>query len=929
MRSRFTALLVAALLLVGLARPATRVAAVTPTAPSTTSSPALYLSNWQDMMAIWMNSQLAQTDTGPYGPRLGELHYLGGSAASRSVNQIVDYTGYFRDETNNVKYDNVHNFNAEAWFESGTSNAGALTTNYLTYTGTVTQPQMRISRSFVAVPNQPFIVARYTFTNPTSGALTYNVLDQVHLNNTGGADATKQAHGWYDSSRNALIADMSASGQFYVVLGSFQGMDGHQVGNEAVTTPSSATAGGYYSFDNDGTLRNNNDLQASDVDLAFNKRVTVAAGSSQSVYLYLTVRGTLAAAQTAADTARAQTGSSWFDTTASSYNTWFSNGGKGKRLTFADSGINDTYDRALIVTKNSQNPVLGTFVASTNPFAYKYKNWVRDAAVTSIALDASGHYAEAEKYWRWMAGVQKTDGTWATTYSMWDGSYLSFVEPEYDSIGAFIDGVYRHYQLTGDTTFLNDMWPYAKKGADWIINNLQSNGYGPADFSIWEEPEQGLEHNSYTQAWYVQGLYAAQRLAKAVGDTGSMDWYAGGPASIMTAIQRPSTWSSPGTWNLSGYYDRSVRQNNTVNTLKDSSSDALIGLGVVDYASGRASSHINQITTRLTHDSYGLARYENDTYYYTNQYSPAGNEALAAEPMWPQMSMWVAMYEILSGQTSSELARLQWFVSTMGKGYMPQGEAVSWVNHQPIVSSMSEPLTVASFIIVTLMYQGQYAMQVIPPVYNAGAFKTISVSAGTSGDWPQWSNAPYFVDTRGDSVSGSSMTDIKRVYVTNDSNNIYVRVDNAAGSFSGYNTEPKFALHVYSEDFAHAATTSKTTGIYNGSLDRGMNYMVGRWSDSADYGRWVVSGGAWTYNYSLGSVIAPQWDTATGRVEAVIPISSLSSSSPSLGASWANMDIALAYHNPTSGTWTDDDMLQVHYRLSTSSQAWTYGNIEQ
>jgi len=287
------------------------------------------------------------------------------------------------------------------------------------------------------------------------------------------------------------------------------------------------------------------------------------------------------------------------------------------------------------------------------------------------------------------------------------------------------------------------------------------------------------------------------------------------------------------------------------------------------------------------------------------------------------------MYEILSGQTSSALARLQWFVSTTGKGYMPQGEAVSWVNHQPIVSSMSEPLTVASFVIATLMYQGQYALQVIPPVYNAGASKTISVSAGTNGDWPQWSNVPYFVDTRGDSVSGSSMTDIKRAYVTNDNNNIYIRVDNVAGSFSGYNTEPKFALHVYSEDFAHAATTSKTTGIYNGSLDRGMNYMVGRWSDSADYGRWVVSGGAWTYNYSLGSVIAPQWDTTTGRVEAVIPISALSSSSPSLGNSWANMDIALAYHNPTSGTWTDDDTLQIHYRLSTSSQAWTYGNIEQ
>ncbi len=60
------------------------------------------------------------------------------------------------------------------------------------------------------------------------------------------------------------------------------------------------------------------------------------------------------------------------------------------------------------------------------------------------------------------------------------------------------------------------------------------------------------------------------------------------------------------------------------------------------------------------------------------------------------------------------------------------------------------------------------------------------------------------------------MTAIKQAYVTNDNNNIYVRVDNVAGSFSSYNTEPKFALHVYSEGFAHTATTSHMNGHLQG-----------------------------------------------------------------------------------------------------------------
>jgi hypothetical protein len=39
---------------------------------------------------------------------------------------------------------------------------------------------------------------------------------------------------------------------------------------------------------------------------------------------------------------------------------------------------------------------------------------------------------------------------------MRDSAYLAFVEPEYDSIGAFLYGVYRHYALTADVTFLGD-----------------------------------------------------------------------------------------------------------------------------------------------------------------------------------------------------------------------------------------------------------------------------------------------------------------------------------------------------------------------------------------------------------------------------------------------------------------------------------------
>jgi GH15 family glucan-1,4-alpha-glucosidase len=897
--------------------------AVNPTPSSATSTTSLYLSNWQDMVGIWKAAKLCQLDSGRAGPRLGELHYLRGSLAHREVNQIVDYCGFFRDESRNITYTHVGNFDSEAWFESGAENAGMLTTNYLTYHGAAQQPRLGLSRCFAGPPNQPFFIVRYTLTNSTAEGITFNVLDQVHLHNL---DFSKNVHAWYDAAQNAFIADMTASGQLFMVFGALQPVDGYQAANDRDSPTADAAVSGWRSFDANGTLQNNADVRTGDVSLAFNKRVVVAAGASSSIYFYLGVCETQAEANAAIAAARASTGDAWLAATAAAYNGWLTNGNQGRRVHFADDALNKMFDRALIVIKNVQNPVVGTFAATTNPFAYEYKNWVRDASTTSIALDASGHHAEAEMYWRWMAGSQGSDGTWKTTYNTWNGNYVPFVEPEYDSIGAFMYGVYRHYTLTADTKFLRDLWPSVRRAADWILSNIQPNGFGQADYSIWEEGN-NLEHNSYTQSWYVIGCYAAQALAEVLGDTPLAEWYAGGAASILTALQRPSNWKPPGAWNPLGYYNRAVNANGTARPLVDSSSNMLIALGVIDHESGRAASHVDKILSTLTHENYGLARYPGDNFYYTGAWSPGGNEALASEPSWPQMSLWVAVYDILRGQRGLALPRMQWCASIFGKGYMPPGEAVSNVTRQPLPSSMSEPLTASAFILTALMYEEQYSLSVIPPIYNAGAAKTIGVSFGAGGDWRQWTDVPYFVGPQ--SASGSSpMCTIKRVYITNDYTNIYVRVDNVSGAFSPYQQQPSFSLHVYGQDLAGGNPANSSLGIYGQPLNRPMSYMVERRSDTSNYQRWRVDNGEWVVDRAIGSVIAPQWDPATGRLEAVIPISAMASGYASMG-NWADILIVLVSYDAARNVWHDGDRMLLHYRLSVPGQSWIYGNIEQ
>ncbi|MFL6161357.1 MAG: glycoside hydrolase family 15 protein [Jatrophihabitantaceae bacterium] len=892
--------------------------ATTPTAPTTETARSLYMNNWSDTTGIWMAPQLAQTDGNTqYGPRLAELHYSPSGATSASaVNQINDYTGFFRDETHSIKYDQVHNFgSATGYLDSG----GVLRSDYGAYNGTATT--VSIGRDYAFVPNQHFMVVQYRLQNTGASAVTMNVLDALHLNNTGTSGQNVTAT--WDSTRNAEVVNMSASGQYQLVLGALGGAPtGHQVGDDTVSTLTAPTVAPWYTFDNNGTLANNNSVTAMNVDVAMNKQVSVPANSTVTQSFYLAIAATSANALAAADTARAQTGDYWLNQTTTSYTNWLN---AGKTVSFTDTGLSTAYVRALVAMKQSQSPVLGGWPAATNPIAYGYKVWVRDSAVTAMAMDTAGHHAEADKYFRWLASLQYANGSFGTTYDNWTGQHVSFVEPELDSVGIFLIGAYRHWLMTGDNSFRDAVWPQIVNAANFVKNGIASNGLGPQDASIWEETQ---EYNTFTQALYITGLWAAEAIAQSKADTTDADAWSGTVGSIATALQTSSLNSPAGLWNSPDtYYNRAVNSDNTGRTTVDSSSDMLFVSGAVDPGSSRAAGHISKILATLTHDTYGLSRYQGDNFYYTSPYSPAGNEALAAEPSWPQMTMYAALYYIYNGNLSAALPRLTWYASRTAVGYMPPGEAVSNVSQKPIISTMVEPVTGAWYVLAALAYTGQADTRMYAPISNAGAQASLTVNAGTTGDWPQWGPIPYYVSPTGNEASGVSTTDIKNVAMANDANNIYLRLDNVGGTLPGYNTTPRFAINVYAGDYSgNAGTATSSTAFYGKALSRPAAYMVGRWSDSPNFSHFHVSGGAWTADSTITSVIAPQWDTTTGRIEVVIPRGALTSGAAN-DNSIVPITIALVRQDPTSLAWSEDDTITLRYKLTPPSTPWIYGNV--
>jgi len=192
---------------------------------------------------------------------------------------------------------------------------------------------------------------------------------------------------------------------------------------------------------------------------------------------------------------------------------------------------------------------------------------------------------------------------------------------EYDSVGEFLVGVYRHYQDTGDNTFLTTVWPAVQAAANFS-NRMWHQWTRPRDNSIWEQTDQ---YNTFSEAFYVAGLRAAAHLALTKSNPTDADAWNGSASTILSAIQRSVQLGHPGRVQR---HHRLLRPGRHVigspDTTIDASSDELIALGDVNANSEQAASQISVVQQALTHDTWGIARYEGDDYYYTSPYSPGG-----------------------------------------------------------------------------------------------------------------------------------------------------------------------------------------------------------------------------------------------------------------------------------------------------------------
>ncbi len=95
-----------------------------------------------------------------------------------------------------------------------------------------------------------------------------------------------------------------------------------------------------------------------------------------------------------------------------------------------------------------------------------------DSVEAAMALDVGGEHARAAAAYRWLAGQQRPDGSWASEYR--EGAETA-PAAESNHAGYLAVGAWHSWLTTGDEELVEQLWPVVRRGLD-LVTRMQLPG---------------------------------------------------------------------------------------------------------------------------------------------------------------------------------------------------------------------------------------------------------------------------------------------------------------------------------------------------------------------------------------------------------------------------------------------------------------------
>ncbi len=202
----------------------------------------------------------------------------------------------------------------------------------------------------------------------------------------------------------------------------------------------------------------------------------------------------------------------------------------GVTVDLPSAAYNTLFKRSLLVTALHVDDVTGAIMAGMHNGAYPFI-WPRDGVYAAVTLDRTAHTNEAAHFYHWLQNdaYRPPDSNPGGLSFFWqkyttDGYYV-WTGAQIDETAIVPWGLYYHYLITGDASFVANYYPLALQTAYasyWTGTNDPSGAH--YDFTnnlmytenVWEDSS---DEFLYSNASIVRGLRDAANLAAMVGDT--------------------------------------------------------------------------------------------------------------------------------------------------------------------------------------------------------------------------------------------------------------------------------------------------------------------------------------------------------------------------------------------------------------------------